>query len=131
MFNSNWMKCKGRSESNSSFGNSIVTPFRSLHAYQSQLDNERPTTAEPVALAATSIDDDDLHQLIQQLQQKLSQNDDERALLRERLNEVELEFGKTLEDRASTLTTYEEQLQSLVQERNALHEQHALNSSAG
>lgn len=68
------------------------------------------------------------NQEIHRLQQKLSQNEDERALLRERLDEVELEFGKLLEDRASTLTVYEEQLQSLVQERNALVEQHILES---
>lgn len=74
---------------------------------------------------------DDFHQQIQQLQQKLSQNDDERTLLRERLDEVELEFSKLLEDRASTLTMYEEQVQSLVQERNALLEQHILESSEG
>ena len=66
---------------------------------------------------------------IHRLQQKLSQNEDERALLRERLDEVELEFGKLLEGRALTLTMYEEQLQSLVQERNALVEQHILEST--
>jgi predicted nucleic acid-binding Zn-ribbon protein len=66
---------------------------------------------------------------IKQLQQKLSQNEDERSLLRERLNEVELELTKTLDDRASTLAMYEEQLQSAVQERNALVEQQALQSA--
>jgi flagellar biosynthesis chaperone FliJ len=37
---------------------------------------------------------------IKQLQQNLSQKDDERTLLRERLNEVELEFRKILDDHA-------------------------------
>jgi len=66
---------------------------------------------------------------IKQLQQKLSQNEDERSLLRERLNEVELELTKTLDDRASTLAMYEEQLESAVQERNALVEQQVLQSA--
>jgi prefoldin subunit 5 len=37
---------------------------------------------------------------IKQLQQNLSQKDDERTLLREHLNEVELEFRKILDDHA-------------------------------
>ena len=131
MFNNDWMKCKGRSETDSSFLNSIAILFSSLHAYQSQLENVRPITAEPVASTRTPPDDDALHQQIEQLQTKLSQNEDERALLRERLDEVELEFRKTLDDRSSTLAIYDEQLQSLVQERNALLEQRALDSSEG
>ena len=63
---------------------------------------------------------------IDQLQIKLSQNEDERILLRRHLNEIELEFRKTLDDRTLTLSMYEEQLQSVIQERNALVEQHAL-----
>jgi predicted nucleic acid-binding Zn-ribbon protein len=65
-------------------------------------------------------------QQIKQLHQKLSQQEDERTLLRERLNEVELEFRKTLDDHSSTSAMYEEQFQSLVQERNALVEQQVL-----
>ncbi len=72
---------------------------------------------------------EDYEKQIKQLQQKLSQNEDERSLLRERLNEVELEFRKTFDDRASTTAMYEEQLQSLVQERNALVEQQAIQSA--
>jgi predicted nucleic acid-binding Zn-ribbon protein len=71
---------------------------------------------------------EDYQKQIGQLQQKLSHNEDERTLLRERLNEVELEFRKTFDDNTSTLTMYEEQLQSLVQERNALVEQQAHHS---
>jgi hypothetical protein len=65
----------------------------------------------------------DYEKQISQLQQKLSQKDDERVLLRERLNEVELEHAKTLDDRALTQSMFDEQLQSLIQERNALVEQ--------
>jgi hypothetical protein len=66
---------------------------------------------------------------IKQLQQKLSQNEDERSLLRERLNEIELEFRKTLDDHSSISAKYEEQLRSAVQERNALVEQQVLQSA--
>lgn len=72
---------------------------------------------------------DDYQKQIKQLQQKLSQNEDERGLLRERLNEIELEFRQTMDDRATTVAMYEEQLQSLVQERNALVEQQGLQSN--
>ena len=61
---------------------------------------------------------------IRQLQQQMSQSEDERALLRERLNEVELELSQT-----STTSMYEEQLQSLVHERDALVEQQVLHSA--
>jgi hypothetical protein len=72
---------------------------------------------------------EDYQKQINQLQQKLSQNNDERTLLRERLNEVELEFSKTLNDRASTVTVYEKQIESLVQERNAVIEQQVLQAA--
>jgi hypothetical protein len=72
---------------------------------------------------------EDYEKQIKQLQQKLSQNEDERSLLRERLNEVELEFTRTIDDRASTLAMYEDQLQSTVQERNALVQQQVLQSA--
>ncbi|CAF3630888.1 unnamed protein product, partial [Rotaria sp. Silwood2] len=38
----------------------------------------------------------------------------------------ELEFRKTLDDRATTTNMYEEQLQSFIQERDALVQQHVL-----
>jgi predicted nuclease with TOPRIM domain len=62
---------------------------------------------------------------IAQLQESLSRKDDERTLLRDRLNEVELELRKTLDDYASKMTKYE----SLVAERDALVEQEALRSA--
>jgi len=71
----------------------------------------------------------DYEKQIKQLQQKLSQNEDERTLLRQRLNEVKLEFRKTLDDHSSTSAMYEEQFQSVVQERNTLVEQQALQSA--
>jgi flagellar biosynthesis chaperone FliJ len=72
---------------------------------------------------------EDYQKQINQLQQKLSQNNDERTLLRERLNEVELELSKTSEDRTSTLAMYEQQFEAIVQERDTLVEQQALQSA--
>lgn len=66
---------------------------------------------------------EDYEQQIRQLQEKLSQTEDERSLLDERLNEQELELRQIIDDRASTIALYEQQLQSLIQERNALLEQ--------
>ena len=71
----------------------------------------------------------DYESQIKELKEKLSQNEDERSLLRERLNEVELELRKTFDDHSSVLNKYEEQLQSAVQERNALVEQQAIQST--
>jgi len=58
---------------------------------------------------------------IESLQQ---QKDQETNLLRERLNEVELELRKTLDDHALTMNKY----QSLVEERTALVQQQSLQS---
>ena len=71
---------------------------------------------------------DELEKEIKQLKQKLSQHEDERSLLRERLNEVELEFRQAIDDRASTIAMHEQHLQGLIQERNALAEQQQLQS---
>ena len=68
-------------------------------------------------------------QQIDRLEQQLSQNQDERCLLRQRLNDVELEFKTILDDRTLTLNMYEEQLRSIVEERNALVEQQAIQSA--
>ncbi|CAF5065484.1 unnamed protein product, partial [Rotaria magnacalcarata] len=56
-------------------------------------------------------------------------NDDEKLLLRERLNEVELELRKVLDEHASTTAMYEEQLQSLIIERDAIVEQQIFQSN--
>ena len=97
-----------------------------MEAYRYQIENERPIQSQQLVTATPSSDPSiiaDYEKQIKQLQQKLSQNEDERTLLRERLNEVELELRQTLDDRASALTMYEQQLEALVQERNALVEQ--------
>ena len=102
----------------------------SLEACRYQIENERPVRSEQLVTAAPPSDTtDEYEKQVQQLRQKASQHEDERTLLRERLNEVELEFAKATEDHSSTLTMYEEQLQSLVQERNTLAEQQALQSA--
>jgi chromosome segregation ATPase len=59
---------------------------------------------------------------INQLQQDLSQKDEERSLLREHLDSVELELTQTLDDYASAMN----RLEIIVQERDALVEQHNL-----
>ncbi|CAF5195657.1 unnamed protein product, partial [Rotaria magnacalcarata] len=56
-------------------------------------------------------------------------NDDEKLLLRERLNEVELELRKVLDEHASTTAMYEKQLQSLIIERDAIVEQQIFQSN--
>ncbi|CAF3336486.1 unnamed protein product [Rotaria sp. Silwood1] len=104
----------------------------SLEAYEHPVDSEHiiktekpvSTTSSVTNISQSTIEDYEKH--LHQLQQKLSQNDEERSLLRERLNEVELEFRKTLDDRQSTTNMYEEQLQSLVHERDVLVQQHVL-----
>jgi septal ring factor EnvC (AmiA/AmiB activator) len=53
---------------------------------------------------------------IEQLQQTLSENENERSLLSERFNKVELELRRALDDQISTIAKYE----SLV-EQQTLH----------
>ena len=102
-----------------------VFVFSSVEAYRYQIENERPVRSEPLVTASAPSVVDEYEQQIKELQKKLSQYEDERQLLRERLNEVELEFGKANDERSSLSTMYEEQLQSVIQERNALVEQQA------
>ncbi|UJR33572.1 hypothetical protein I4U23_021010 [Adineta vaga] len=103
-----------------------------LKTNQDELDHERSTQTQP----HTSTSDDknlsiieDCQKQINQLQQKLASNEDERSLFRERLNEVELELKKSTDNHASTIHMYEEQFESLVKERNAVVEEHALHLS--
>jgi len=56
---------------------------------------------------------EDYQKQIGQLQQNLSEKDNERSSLSERLNKLELELKKTIDDHASTMTKYE----SLVKEQ--------------
>ncbi len=60
---------------------------------------------------------EDYQTQIEQLQQNLSQKDEERTVLRERLDEVELELKTTLDEYASKSTNYEENLQSLIEQQ--------------
>ncbi len=78
-----------------------------------------------VLLICSSSVIEDYQKEIDQLQKKLSQTEEEGTLLRDRLNEVELELGKTLDDHALTIRKCE----SLVAERAALVEQEALHSA--
>ncbi|CAF4659912.1 unnamed protein product, partial [Rotaria sp. Silwood2] len=112
--------------------NKIQELQNSFDAYRNQMQNESSIKSQQLVSTTPPTDDisrsniENYEKQIHQLQQKLSQNDDERTLLRERLNEVELEFRKTLDDRATTTNMYEEQLQSFIQERDALVQQHVL-----
>ena len=65
---------------------------------------------------------EDYQKQIDQLQQTLSQKDEERNLLREHLNNVELELRKTLDENISTMSI----LESIVEERDALAKQQVL-----
>ncbi|CAF1401674.1 unnamed protein product, partial [Adineta steineri] len=98
----------------------------SMQKSQQEPDNERQTEIEQLnssaPLSSSSIVND-YQQQINQLQQNLSQKDEERSLLRERLNEVEVEFRKTLDDHASTQNKYELLAQQQTQElQNSQHE---------
>ena len=68
---------------------------------------------------------DDYEKQIQELQQKLSEKEDERNVLNERLNEVELQLSKASEDQVSTVTKYE----LLIKQRDEIAEQHVLHSA--
>ncbi|CAM4859045.1 unnamed protein product [Rotaria socialis] len=115
--------------------NQIQELQSSLDACRYQLENERPVQSQQLVCATPPSDEisqtniENYEMQIRQLQQKLSQHDDEKSLLRERLNEVELELRKVLDDHASTTAMYDEQLRSLITERDALVEQHALQSA--
>ncbi|CAF4754041.1 unnamed protein product, partial [Rotaria socialis] len=88
--------------------NQILELQSSLDACRYQLENERPVQGQQLVCATPPSDEisqtniENYEMQIRQLQQKLSQHDDEKSLLRERLNEVELELRKVLDDHAST-----------------------------
>jgi len=82
--------------------------YSSLETSQNELDNERQMKMEQLS---SMIKD---HQTqIEQLQQNLSEKDNARSSLSERLNEVELELKKMTDDHASATTKYE----SIVKEQ--------------
>ena len=51
---------------------------------------------------------------------KVSNLEQEREMLVQQLDQAQLELRRTLEDRNSTLSMYEEQFQAVIQERDAL-----------
>lgn len=95
--------------------------FSSLETSQHELDNERREKFEQL-----SSQSEDYQKQIEKLQQKLLDRDDETNLHNARLNEVELELRKTIDDHALKSVKHEEDLQSLIEERNTLTEQNAL-----
>ncbi|CAF1066100.1 unnamed protein product [Adineta ricciae] len=95
-----------------------------------QPDHETTSPSEISTYISSSVFESEHHQQeISQLREKLSANEDERTLMRNRLTDVELEFRKTLDECASTLSIYEQKIQSLVQERDGLIEQHTVQSA--
>ena len=62
---------------------------------------------------------------IEQLQRNLSQKEEERNLLREHLNEVELELGRISDDHTSTMA----KCKSLKEDYDALVKQQAVQSA--
>jgi len=98
--------------------------FSSVEAYRYQIENERPVRSEPLVTASAPSVVDEYEQQVRELQQELSQSEGERQLLREHLNEIELELNKANDEKSSVSAMYEEQLQSIIQERNALVEHH-------
>ena len=76
---------------------------------QNELDSERQVK--------TSLED--YQKKIDQLQQDLSEKEDERISLAEHLKEVELKLNKTVDDHTSLMTRYE-----------SLAEEHTLHSTA-
>jgi len=98
--------------------------FSSVEAYRYQIENERPVRSEPLVTASAPSVVDEYEQQVRELQQELSQSEDERQLLRERLNEIELELNKANDEKSTVSAMYEEQLKSIIQERNALVEHH-------
>jgi hypothetical protein len=102
-----------------------------LETCQNELNDERRVKTEHLVSTAPSSTPsehvspsiiEDYQTQLDQLQQNLSAKDDERTLLRERLDDVELELRKTLDNHASLIIKNE----LLVEERDAVLEQQAL-----
>jgi chromosome segregation ATPase len=91
-----------------------------LETSQNELDNERREKVEQL-----SSQFENYQKQIEQLQQNLCEKDNERSSLSERLNEVELELKKAIDDHASVKAKYE----SPIEERDALVGQQILHST--
>ncbi|CAF1419954.1 unnamed protein product [Adineta steineri] len=119
-----------RYEANQKYEDELKRLQSSLEASQYELDNEHRVKVEQLVRATPPDDNspsavEDYRKQIDQLQKHLSQKDEERSLLRERLNEVEVEFRKALDDHESTVNKYE----FLKQERNVLVEQQEISTT--
>ncbi len=123
---------------------SVFRYYRSLEPAQNELENEHRTKLEQLSsqfeekrlttfnhwkrihlklfLLFSNSMVEDYEKQIQELQQKLSEKDNERSTLSERLHEVEVELTKTLDDHTSTVMKYE----SLIKERDELAERHSV-----
>ncbi len=91
-----------------------------METSQNELDNERREKLEQLSSQSGNY-----QKQIEQLQQNLSEQDHERASLSERLNEVELELKKAIDDHALLNAKYE----TLIEKQNTLEEQRALQSA--
>ncbi|CAF4368758.1 unnamed protein product, partial [Rotaria sp. Silwood2] len=114
--------------------NEIKQLEKSLETSQNELNYEQQVRIEQLAAAAPSEDisssiSEDYQKQIDELKQKLSENNEERTLLRDRLNEVELELKEIKHKHELTLTKYKEELLSLVEERNELIGQQTISST--
>jgi hypothetical protein len=94
-----------------------------LETSKTEVENERREKVEQLSSLSENYQKQN-----EQLEQNISEKDNERTSLSERLNEVELELRKIRDDHALKSVKDEEDLQSLVNERNALIEQQALHS---
>jgi len=90
------------------------------HDYAEQEIDEHQAKIEQVISQVPSFED--YQKQIDQLQQNLSQKEEERTLLRDHFSEVELELRKIIDDQTSTT----DRLEALVEERNVLVEQQSL-----
>ncbi|UJR13672.1 hypothetical protein I4U23_000684, partial [Adineta vaga] len=84
----------------------------SLETSQNELDYERQTRVQQLSHSAPPDNNsssmlDDYQRRIDRLQDSLSQKDNERSVLHERLNEVQEELRKAVDDHASLSATYE------------------------
>ncbi|CAF4484910.1 unnamed protein product, partial [Rotaria sp. Silwood2] len=114
--------------------NEIKKLEKSLETSQNELNYEQQVRIEQLAAAAPSEDlsssiAEDYQKQIDELKQKLFENNEEKTLLCGRHNEVELELKEIKHKHELTLTKYKEELLSLVEERNELIEQQTISST--
>ncbi|CAF1269614.1 unnamed protein product [Rotaria sordida] len=107
---------------------------RSLETSENELNYEKQVRSAQLVSAAPSEDIsssivEDYQKQIDELEQKLSENNEEQSLLHEHLNKVEVELKETKHNHELTLTKYKEEFLSAVEERNELIEQQTLSST--